>query len=642
MKCPGCGADLTNDTVKCPFCKEVLNAGEENSGFDKCDFKYTITSKNDMDLLRKTMSESFKKPKFSKKFKWKVKRVLSKKKKIRRKRFKRYRRPANYKVSNISPQNKMYIAFYGGIIVIALLIAGIVFTVSAISNRERELTPVVYTKDNSLFLNCKRKPTLLTENAIDINSITIADGEEGLASIIDSEKIVKNSENGMYTYYFENYDVNANSGSLIRIFNGKKKAVISTGVHNSYILSPDGKKVLYLQSANENGDMGNLCYWEEGLEEAIKIAVDIDKDTFMFSDDGKYALYIRNYNYTEKGGDLCSFDLVNTESESVVLDSGVKKVFGTDKKEKNIYYSKAVENSDKVYDIFVKTHTSDSVKIFEKAVKTPIMSEDAKKMLIYAYNDEKLCSLFELNLGNYKKEKLATQMTTVIKATDNFDRILYNKVYDNGTIDCYVYTKGEKTVKVAENIKQVSAEFENANQFSVSDDLTKTVYISDFDNARAGGKLYVSTLKPGEAETVHIADDAYTCRISPDGKSVVYGKDYSKAREVFDLYIHKKEESTLVKEEIEKSFFAITNDRKNIVFINEFDTDGFSGTLNIMNQDGVVLNTVGDAGAFSCTGECGVIIFNNYNEEDGSWTVSFAEKKSLKEIDTGADGLVRF
>ena len=57
MKCPNCGADLTNDVIKCPFCREILN-GADNPKLDKCDFKYTITSEADMDLLKKTMEQN--------------------------------------------------------------------------------------------------------------------------------------------------------------------------------------------------------------------------------------------------------------------------------------------------------------------------------------------------------------------------------------------------------------------------------------------------------------------------------------------------------------------------------------------------------------------------------------------------------
>ena len=324
MKCHNCGADLTNDVIKCPFCKEILN-GADNPKLDKCDFKYTITSEADMDLLKKTMEDSFKKPKLRKKIVFKG----FKKIKIRRKSRKSKNRQESSvervknEVKGLKPQTKMNIAFFGAIAVIVLLIAFITMGIGAFVNRDREITPIVYTKDNSMYLNIGKKPVLLTENVVDMNSVDNI-GELSLSQQIENKNIIKNSENGMYTSYFENYDLKGNSGSLIRIFNGKKKKVVSSSVHNSYLLSPDGKAVLFLQSADENGDMGNLCYWNDSMKEPLRIAVDIDKETFIFSTNGESVYYIRNYNYAEKGGDLCFFDLNTSETESALI-TAIKK-----------------------------------------------------------------------------------------------------------------------------------------------------------------------------------------------------------------------------------------------------------------------------------------------------------------------------
>ncbi len=642
MKCPNCGADLTNDVIKCPFCKEILN-GADNPKLDKCDFKYTITSEADMDLLKKTMEESFKKPKLRKKI------VFKGFKKIRfRKKTKRSRNRQDSSIKSVKsgakglkPQTKMNIAFFGAIAVIVILIALFSLGISAFVNRDREITPIVYTKDNSMYLNIGKKPILLTENVVDMNSVDNI-GELSLSQQIENKNIIKNSENGMYTYYFENYDLKGNSGSLIRIFNGKKKKVVSTGVHNSYILSPDGKAVLFLQSADENGDMGNLCYWNDSMKEPLRIAVDIDKDTFIFSTKGDAVYYIRNYNYAEKGGDLCFFDLNTSETESVVLDSNVKSIIGTDNKGKKLIYSKAVDKSDTVYDIYVKAGNTDRVKIFDKAVKKPLFAKEKDNMLVYGYNDDKYFGLYDINLSSYKNNKIASQITTIIKASDDFKKILYNKVYDNNTIDCYVYIEGQKTFKIAENVRTVPSQYNNANQFSVSDDFMSASYVSGFDRERVGGKLYSSVIKEGECIKTEIADDVYLCRISPDGKNIIYGKDFSKSRLVFDLYLYKKGNSQLIEEGIDKSFFGISKDREKIAYINNFDVNGFYGTLSIISVEGDKLYSVEKSGAFSCIGENGVLYFEEYNVDDDSWTISYVEKKKKKIVDSGVDGLVLY
>ena len=44
MKCPECGADIYEGIKKCPYCKTLIGAGMEDEKFKNFDFKYTITS----------------------------------------------------------------------------------------------------------------------------------------------------------------------------------------------------------------------------------------------------------------------------------------------------------------------------------------------------------------------------------------------------------------------------------------------------------------------------------------------------------------------------------------------------------------------------------------------------------------------
>ena len=77
-------------------------------------------------------------------------------------------------------------------------------------------------------------------------------------------------------------------------------------------------------------------------------------------------------------------------------------------------------------------------------------------------------------------------------------------------------------------------------------------------------------------------------------------------------------------------------------YINNFDVNGFYGTLRIISMDGDKLYSVEKSGAFSCIGENGVLYFEEYNMEDDSWTISYVEKKKKKIVDTGVDGLVLY
>jgi len=640
MKCGNCNADLAEGVIKCPFCKELLT-NADNSMFDNFNFKYTITSEEQLNVIKDAVNLG------SGHMPAVLKRKSRKKVTLRKKDRKSKSDKKTNKFSGLSPQNKMYVFFYGSIFLLITIITGIFFGIGAIVNRERTINPIVYSKENSMYLVCDKKNVLLTENTIDMNSVFFSlDGGETkqIAEIMKKANLIKNSENGMYTYYFENYDATSNSGSLNRIFNGRKKRAISNGVHNSYILSPDGKSILFLQSANKNGDMGSLCYWAEDMDEPIRVASDIDKNTFVFSKNGRYILYIRNYNYSAFGGDLCVLDTEKLQEESIMIDSEVYAVFGSTKNEDKFIYGKGYDKENKTYDLYIKNQKSDRVKIFEAASKTPIFPEKGNTLITYAYGDGKMYSLYSLNLKNYDKTKIASQATEVIKADEENKTVLYNKVYDNYITDCYLYTRGQKTVKAADNVVPAPKKYSGVNQFSFSDDLTKAVYISGFDKNRGGGTLNIIDMTKESDNIVEISSDVYMCRISPDGKRVIYAKDYSPERDIFDLYAYSKNKSILLKEEVDASYFGISKDRGNYFCIENYDMTGPYGTLNILNAKNKEVAVFENVWAYDRYSDLGVLFFTDYNASEETWTVHINNGKSKKDrvIGSGIDAVLYY
>ena len=202
MKCRNCAADLADGTAKCPFCKELLNVAD-NPMFENFNFKYTITSEEQIKAIRDAannrsslVSVLKNRPKNRKRRKFVLRRKKNNVKDMSKKN-------VVAKFSKLSPQNKMYVFFYGSILLLIAIIIGIFFSVGAIVNRERIIDPVVYSKGNSIYLLCDKKNVMLTENAIDMNSVfTTLDGSETqkITEIMTKANLIKNSENGMYTY----------------------------------------------------------------------------------------------------------------------------------------------------------------------------------------------------------------------------------------------------------------------------------------------------------------------------------------------------------------------------------------------------------------------------------------------------------
>ena len=56
MKCKNCDADLSEGTIKCPFCKDILST-VDNPMFENFNFKYTITSEEQIKMIRNAANE---------------------------------------------------------------------------------------------------------------------------------------------------------------------------------------------------------------------------------------------------------------------------------------------------------------------------------------------------------------------------------------------------------------------------------------------------------------------------------------------------------------------------------------------------------------------------------------------------------
>ena len=56
MKCLECGADLYEGIKKCPYCKTPTGSDEEGK-FGNFDFKYTISSPEQLDAIRESVQQ---------------------------------------------------------------------------------------------------------------------------------------------------------------------------------------------------------------------------------------------------------------------------------------------------------------------------------------------------------------------------------------------------------------------------------------------------------------------------------------------------------------------------------------------------------------------------------------------------------
>lgn len=640
MKCSECGADIFEGISRCPFCKTPTTTINDEK-FKNFDFTYTITSKEQIKAIRDTVTqvsdEKSKSPLSKLSFSSK-----SHKKRSGSERPQRDRKINRKKIMGIAT---LCLAF----LCLVAVLWGIIALIGSVTGNHEVVSAYTYTKDNSMYLVYQNNTAKLSHTAISEDYLRRADADTALASgteVLRSVDLAHNSKNGQFTYFLDGYDPETSSGTLKLIKKGKEKTIttITDAVHNSVVISSDGKSVLFLQSADENGDMGVLYYWNTGLESPHKISTDIDHGTFVFSADNDEALFLQNLDRTVMHGDLYSQNLNKLKKEKIKIDGEVCRIFGTDHKGDNYIYAKAFDTANKSFEIYTCSNEpeSEKIRLGERTLLAPHMLTSRNYMLVYGLNDDGTNNLYHVNIKNGNKEKIASGVNRIQKISDDEKHILYDKVYNGTTADYYIYTSGKQPQKVAGNVTVIPDDANSTPQLAASHDLKTVVYISGFDSRTGSGKLYISKFKPGKvSEPEHISDDVHSCHMTTNG-SILYTKDYSLTRKVFDIYIYDKESPRMLKDELSPEMFEVSKTGDNIFYISGFNATTNSGELMVSNLDGKSEALAEGVFGFDQTKHGDILFYKNLDTENGKFDLYIARNGKTKtvHIDSKTDGLM--
>ncbi len=680
VKCPECGAEIYDDAKKCPFCKlPMINA--ENDKFKDFDFKYTITSAEQIKLIRDSVNEVAEgKPKVSAVKKYvRVRRRSAKKtdEKNTGKRFKKEKtvRGLNEKTARgetkkterglneetargakekpahgLRLPNRETVFRIGTAAAMCAAAALVIFcvcaAVSAVSKRNPNAAAYTYIKDNSMYLIYNGKTAELTQSAVSRDYLRRSEEAslpENAASISENGKTSWNAAGGRLTYFFEDYDPDTESGTLAVIENGKAKKItrISEAVHNSVIMSADGERILYLQSTDKNGDMGVLYYYRLGMDGPFKISTDIDCGTFAFTADGNEAMFLQNLNRVEMKGDLFVKNLRRLKEEKLKLDSDVCRVFGTNGKSTHYLYAKEFSADDGAFEIYSADRKNTVLRLGERTKLAPYVPKTADIIFCYGLADDGTSNLYRVEIKSGKKERIASGVNRVYGMTKNEKTVIYDRVFDGKVSDCYAYTSGKQPQKLAGSISVDYETVGTAPQFAVTPDLSQIVYISDFDAARGGGTLYSAKMKGGKvSEPKMLAEDVFSCYIA-DGGKIVFTKDYSTSRKVFDVYVMSGKSARLLKDEVNPEMFEAEVFGNNIYYIADYNISGDFGTLMKMNLKGKAEEICKEVYSFRLCGNGDLLLVRNLNSENGEFDLYLARngKKSAAEIEKKVSGI---
>lgn len=537
MKCSGCGAFLIDGTVKCPFCKEFVISGQQINS----DVTYKIDSQKQVEAIKQS-----------------TKNVGASKSKMAKMKKKRRQKMKAYCILSLI-----------GILLIAVIVGIVALFVNLFSS-DNQYTTAFY-KDNEISLYYDGEVIKLTASAVDLKSIK--DENIELSSVIADENLLVASKNGKTTCFIEKYDVKNHCGTLKVMRKNNFDEIISLGdrVNNSVLVSDDGEHILFLKNANAKGNQGEL--WYLGDDEPVKIADKVDKGRFVFSKDFKKVIYLKDYNYKTKNGKAYVADFDDFSEEQI--DTGVYAVYGSSKDGDTIVYAKSYNSDNDTFDLHI--NNDDGAKRVVMGCKIPPKySADSEYLFVCGDENEDRYSLYRMETDNADIIKVASNMSGIIKVSDDGEQVLYSKLFDNNVGDCYIWTEGEEEQKVIDGIN-----YTKENQFAVSADFETVVYISNYNENKNGGVLYKCLYKGDSVtENEKIAEDVYSCYVLKNG-DIVYTKNYNSKRKTTELYVFNGIDNE-IESEINPEYLSV--EKNSIICLCDY-SNKTGGNLYIINEN---------------------------------------------------------
>ena len=722
MKCLKCGVDIYEGVKKCPYCKTPTGADSDDGKFKDFDFKYTITSAEQIKIIRDSVREAAKDNAAVSDSKGKIGRKKFNIPTIRRKKAakkpveqpvvrpvaevvsdpaekaKEMAKSASQRAAEFIPEGmarytvrgmngeavsipepeeslnaytrvksepiperrtrsrrtrkqkkqidmKTVIAAGVAAVCVLAVVLGIWAIGAAVAKNSDTVTPYAYIKDNGLYMIYKNKTAKLSEEVIADSYIRMAEENSSAVSAERAAKnaiVTKTTKDGKRTYFFDSFDPETGSGVLKYVDKGKAKKVkqISQAVHNSIVLSEDGRELLYLATTDKNGDMGVLYYWNDSMDEPFEIATDIDHDTFTFSGEDEWAVFLQNLNRVEMQGDLYVKSLKKLKDEKIKIDTEVCRLFGTSPKGTAYVYGKDYDTEDSSFDIYAMNKKGRSIRLGERTKKAPLMQKTKDKMFVYGLSEDGGNNLYTVEIATGKKEKIASGMNSVLMLSKDEKTVIYDKVYENRLADYYAYTKGKQPVKVAGNVVVDFNKVAGKPQMAVLEDCSKILYVSEFEPFKGGGTLTLCEYKNGKVVSeTRISEDVYSVYRAADGGFIV-NKDYSTSRKVFDVYLLKKGELTLLKEEISPETFGISQTGDTVYCVTNSGVEGNYGNLEAVSLKGESAEVANQVFGFNVSGD-DLLLYQNLNTEDGSFDLLLKrEGKKIINADTAVDEIL--
>lgn len=522
--------------------------------------------------------------------------------------------------------------------------------------------PTVYAKGNQLYMVYDKKPRLLTENLVSVAEDTaqtdeaqttakssktkkITDPKLYKKEVPTEKQLVNISADGMYTYFFENVNVNNGRGDLVYYQNSspKSRKVVASSVYYKIKIGKDGKSVLYLKNTDDTGYHGELCYWNPSLKESVTVEQDICSDNFVLAQDGLSVLYIKNFNPIVNTGDLCLGSIGKDGISSSVIDDNTAFVFGTTPKSDVYLYAKDYDTKTGTYGLYGRKSTESAKLYAEKAFLPPVILE--KSEALYAYSDyhENFQNISYVNLESGQADVIAENVTEIDRIRVDEGAIIYTKTYETGMSDYYVVENAASASQKIANAVAVNTG--GAVQFDAADDFSRVAYISGYDADSCQGALFTLSINMGYVGTEkRISDAAYSCDVSANGAVVRFATEYNKETATVSLVAYTNSNTVTLAEEVSAGAFTYDKAGEVMVFAANVVTDPVvSGDIKSVNSKGRIRKIAEGMSSYGLKKDGSILLLRRADGQDGGELFCTDSKgKKAKLVDEGVTKAVMY
>lgn len=474
-------------------------------------------------------------------------------------------------VSEEEPKKKSKLFAFSGLIALVVICIGLWIAFTGIlapkydMPTDRSKFVVSYVKDSALY----QKP--VSGQSVKISESLSADAENPLTSF---SYTVMQSKNGEATFFLENFSMETYSGTLYVSYNGKEKVKIADNVVQGFVISENGKTVVYMSGLDVTNATGQLYYHTKGGQPQL-IANSALYQTYMTSLNGGYVSFMENVDPSTGLGELY---VVKTGSQPVKIDDAVTSALEISDNGK-VLYLKNVNEVTYTYDLYLASASSAPELLATGVTQGYVMASKFSDKVAYVTVNEEQVYNFAARNGNGAEKIVSEDLMGFFAVDIENENYLVAKMSANeeeaaaGNPDMLLKKGNSEYVTIAKNML-------TPQHAAASYDFKTIYYLSDFDTTTSTATLRVRKEGFfGQASDEVIATNVSSFKATKNGKAVAYMTDVDATLGTGTLTVYKDGNSKVISTNVYPSLFKLSENGKAVIYAGDLNME--TGIANL-------------------------------------------------------------